>query len=135
MSSSSSFSSHATVTYTYVSTDTPYDDGIPLEDQPLPADASPIARSPSYIADFEPIEDDSEEDPEMDPIDYPSDEEEEEEPSAPTDPASHVPNSVPSSEETELFETDESAATPPLPHTVVPLSHTGLHRARKTVPP
>ncbi|GKG58783.1 hypothetical protein Tco_0594553, partial [Tanacetum coccineum] len=67
----------------------------------------------------------------MDPVDYLS-EEEEEEPSASTDPASPVPDSVPSSEETEPFETDESAATPPSPHTVVPLSQTGLRRARKT---
>ncbi|GKD35882.1 putative reverse transcriptase domain-containing protein, partial [Tanacetum coccineum] len=93
-----------------------FDDDIPVEDQPLPADASLTTRSPGYIVDSEPIEDDSEEDPEMDPVDYPSDEEEEEEePSAPTDPASPVPNYVPSSEEIEPFETYESAATPPLP--------------------
>ncbi|GJV74278.1 hypothetical protein Tco_1494273 [Tanacetum coccineum] len=103
----------------------PSDDDIPAENWPLPVDASPTAHSPGYIADSEPIEDDSEDDPEMDLVDYPSDEEEEE-PSASTDLASPVPDSVPSSEETEPFRTDESAIeariaeygsapTPPLP--------------------
>ncbi|GKG60758.1 hypothetical protein Tco_0614320, partial [Tanacetum coccineum] len=73
-----------------------------------------------------PIKDDLKEDSEMDPVDYLSDEEEEEEPSALTVPASHVPDYVPSSEETRLFETTESAATPPSPHNVVPLSQTRL---------
>ncbi|GJV39997.1 putative reverse transcriptase domain-containing protein [Tanacetum coccineum] len=112
----SSSSSHATVTYT----------------SPLTANASHTARSPGYITDSEPIEDDSEEDTEMDPVDYPSDEEDEE-PSALTDPASPIPYYVPSSEETKPFKTDESAATPPSPYIVVSLSQTGLRRARKTV--
>ncbi|GJU48097.1 hypothetical protein Tco_1217652 [Tanacetum coccineum] len=103
------------------------------EAAPQSPEQAPLSHvpAPDYIAEFEPIEDDLEEDP----IDYPSNEEEEEEPSAPTDPASHVPDAVPSSKETEPLETDESAATPPSPHTVVPLSHTGLRRARKTVRP
>ncbi|GJT07349.1 hypothetical protein Tco_0841811 [Tanacetum coccineum] len=42
-----------------------------MEDQPLPADASPTALSPGYIADFDPEED--EEDPEEDPADHPVD--------------------------------------------------------------
>ncbi|GJW22624.1 hypothetical protein Tco_0033246 [Tanacetum coccineum] len=42
-----------------------------MEDQPLPADASPTALSPSYIVDFDPEED--EEDPEEDPVDHPVD--------------------------------------------------------------
>nr|GEY54480.1 hypothetical protein [Tanacetum cinerariifolium] len=55
----------------------PSDDDIaPAEDQPLPA--SPIARSSGYIANSEPIEDDSEEDLEMDRVDYAADKEEEE---------------------------------------------------------
>nr|GEU57585.1 hypothetical protein [Tanacetum cinerariifolium] len=109
MSSSSSFSSHAVVNYTSVSTENdlppwgfhlmeaykpeaqevasqspnqaplspvpapeyleylaPSDDDIPVEDQPLPTNALPTACSPGYIADSEPIEDDSKEDPEMD---------------------------------------------------------------------
>ncbi|GJW15440.1 reverse transcriptase domain-containing protein [Tanacetum coccineum] len=44
----------------------------PMKDQPLSADASPTALSPSYIANFNPEED--EEDPEEDPVDYPANE-------------------------------------------------------------
>ncbi|GKB06340.1 hypothetical protein Tco_0834573 [Tanacetum coccineum] len=40
-----------------------------MKDQPLPADASPIALSLGYIADSDPEED--EEDPDEDPADYP----------------------------------------------------------------
>ncbi|GJT10950.1 hypothetical protein Tco_0857992 [Tanacetum coccineum] len=40
----------------------------PMEDQPLPADASPTALSPGYIADSDPEED--EEDPEEDLADH-----------------------------------------------------------------
>ncbi|GJS67996.1 putative reverse transcriptase domain-containing protein [Tanacetum coccineum] len=43
-----------------------------MKDQPLSADASPTALSPSYIANFNPEED--EEDPEEDPADYPANE-------------------------------------------------------------
>nr|GEX38541.1 hypothetical protein [Tanacetum cinerariifolium] len=50
----------------------PYDDEAPLEDQPLPADASPIAASPGYMADSN-LEEDPEEDPEDDQADYPVD--------------------------------------------------------------
>ncbi|GJY33989.1 hypothetical protein Tco_0418458 [Tanacetum coccineum] len=122
----SSSLSHATVTYTSISSVMP-SWAIPLMDayefdpkEPEAASQSPehapLSPVPAldYIADFEPIEDDSEEDPEIDLVDYPSDEEEEE-PSTLTDPASPVQDFVPSSEETEPFETDESAATPPSP--------------------
>nr|GFB51308.1 hypothetical protein [Tanacetum cinerariifolium] len=54
----------------------PFDDEAPLEDQPLPADASPIAASPDYVADSDPEEDpeeDPKEDPEDDQADYPAD--------------------------------------------------------------
>nr|GFD62453.1 hypothetical protein [Tanacetum cinerariifolium] len=54
----------------------PSDDEAPLEDQPLPADASPTATSPGYRTDSDPEEDpeedpgeDLEEDPEEDPED------------------------------------------------------------------
>ncbi|GKF16471.1 hypothetical protein Tco_0061389, partial [Tanacetum coccineum] len=40
----------------------PFDVEAPLEDQPLPADASPTALSPGYVADSDPNED-PEEDP------------------------------------------------------------------------
>ncbi|GKE55744.1 hypothetical protein Tco_1494929 [Tanacetum coccineum] len=44
-----------------------------------------------------------------------------------------VVDHVPSFEETEPFETDESAPTPRSPQTIVPFSQTRLRRARKTV--
>nr|GEY41280.1 hypothetical protein [Tanacetum cinerariifolium] len=50
----------------------PSDDEAPLEDQPLPADASNIAASPDYVADSDPKED-PEEDLEDDQADYPVD--------------------------------------------------------------
>ncbi|GJS14106.1 hypothetical protein Tco_0408578 [Tanacetum coccineum] len=50
----------------------PSDAEAPLEDQPLPVDASPTALSPGYVADSDPDED-PEEDPEEDHADYPAD--------------------------------------------------------------
>ncbi|GJW35564.1 hypothetical protein Tco_0058484, partial [Tanacetum coccineum] len=50
----------------------PSDVEAPLEDQPLPADASPTALSPGYVADSDPNED-LEEDPKEDHADYPAD--------------------------------------------------------------
>ncbi|GKF66812.1 hypothetical protein Tco_0193329 [Tanacetum coccineum] len=50
----------------------PADAEAPLEDQPLPADASPTALSPSYVADSD-LEEDPEEDPKEDHADYPAD--------------------------------------------------------------
>ncbi|GKB58783.1 RNA-directed DNA polymerase, eukaryota, nucleotide-binding alpha-beta plait domain protein [Tanacetum coccineum] len=136
----------------------PADAEAPLEDQPLPADASPTALSPGYVADSDP-----EEDPEEDHADYPADggddddepsddddddtddedeepfededdDEEEEEHLAPAD-SSAVPvvDPVPSAGDTEAFETDESAPTPRSPQTKVPFAQTRLRRARKTV--
>ncbi|GKE38688.1 hypothetical protein Tco_1462093 [Tanacetum coccineum] len=118
----------------------PSDAEAPLEEQPLPADASPTALSPSYVADSDPDEN-SEEDPEEDHADYPADggdgddepsddddndtddedeepfkdeddDEEEEEHLAPAD-SSAIPvvDHVPSAGDTEAFETDESAPT------------------------
>ncbi|GKE59945.1 hypothetical protein Tco_1510312, partial [Tanacetum coccineum] len=98
----------------------PSNDDIPFEDQPLPADASPAALSPGYVAYSDPEEDhvvclaDGGDD---------DDEEEEQEASdkedkrlAPTD-SFVVPtvDHVPSAEDTEAFKTNESAATPPPP--------------------
>ncbi|GJR16298.1 hypothetical protein Tco_0798950 [Tanacetum coccineum] len=109
--------------------------------EPLPADASPAALSPGYIAESDPKEDpeeDSEEDPEEDPDEDPAyyladggdnaddessdddeeqeaskDDDEEDEHLAPAD-SSVVPtiDPVPSAEDTEAFETNESAPTP-----------------------
>ncbi|GJZ17342.1 hypothetical protein Tco_0553465 [Tanacetum coccineum] len=109
----------------------PEDDVLPAEEQPLPAAASPTTESPGYIPESDPEEDDEE-----DPADYPADrgddgddeessdddddveeDEEEEEHLAPADPAAVAfpVDQDPSDEETEPFETDESAATPPSP--------------------
>nr|GFB83384.1 hypothetical protein [Tanacetum cinerariifolium] len=83
------------------------DDEIVAEDQPYTEDASPTTQSPEYVpeSDLEAHpEDNDDEDPEEDPVDYPADggdDGDDEE--------------APSAEETELFESDESTATPP-PH-------------------
>ncbi|GKE68735.1 hypothetical protein Tco_1526807 [Tanacetum coccineum] len=101
----------------------PSDDDIPVEDQPLPTDASPIALSPGYEEE-EAFDNDVEE--------------EEEEHLAPTNSTLPAIDSVPSVKETKPFETDESAATPPppiSPQTIVPSSMTRLRRARMTVRP
>ncbi|GKE50445.1 hypothetical protein Tco_1481703 [Tanacetum coccineum] len=119
----------------------PEDEVLPAEEQPLPAATSPTANSPGYVAESDPEEDpkeDDDEDPEEDPadggddgddkdessnddededVDIEGDEEEEEHP-APTNSttvALLALDQAPSAEETEPFETDESAATPP-PH-------------------
>ncbi|GKC51275.1 hypothetical protein Tco_1074020 [Tanacetum coccineum] len=114
----------------------PSDAMAPMEDQPLPDDASPAALSLGYIADSDP-EEDLEEDPEEDPADYPTDEgndaddessdddddeeyedseddnKEEEEHLAPADStALYVVDPVSLAKDTEAFETDESAPTP-----------------------
>ncbi|GKG03506.1 hypothetical protein Tco_0311142, partial [Tanacetum coccineum] len=101
----------------------PSDDEVPIEDQPLPADVSPIALSPGYVADSDP----SEEDPKEDPAEYPTDggddddddnddeeeKDEEEEHLVPADSTTlPVVDPVPSAEDTKAFKTDESAPTP-----------------------
>ncbi|GKB73657.1 hypothetical protein Tco_0935069 [Tanacetum coccineum] len=87
----------------------PADEEIVAEDQPYADYASPAALSQGYIADS---------DPEEDSEDGPEEEEalEEEEHLALADSVvAPVVDLVPSAEETEPFETDESAATPPPP--------------------
>ncbi|GJR79913.1 hypothetical protein Tco_0150698, partial [Tanacetum coccineum] len=140
----------------------PSDAEVPLEDQPLHADASPTALSPGYVVDSDPDED-PEEDPEEDYADYPADggdgddepsddddddtddedkepfkdeddDEEEEEHLAPTNSSTiPVADLVPSARGIEAFKTDESAPTPRSPQTKVLFSQTRLRRARKTV--
>ncbi|GJX31196.1 hypothetical protein Tco_0241051 [Tanacetum coccineum] len=106
------------------------DDEIVVEDQPGVEDASPTAQSPDYVPETDPEadpEEDNDEDPEEDPIDYPADGGDDGDDEldhrgeggrrAPSSP-SHVccfTATTPSAEETEPFETDKSAATPP-PH-------------------
>ncbi|GKD99523.1 hypothetical protein Tco_1387507, partial [Tanacetum coccineum] len=110
----------------------------PLEDQPLPANSSPTALSPGYVADSNPKED-LKEDSEEDHADYPADggdgndepsddddtdyedegpfkDEEEDDHLAPAD-SSAIPvvDPVPLAGDTEAFETDESAPTPRSP--------------------
>nr|GEU98226.1 putative reverse transcriptase domain-containing protein [Tanacetum cinerariifolium] len=113
------------------------DDILPAKEQPLPVAASPTDESPGYIDESDPKDD-----PEEDPADYPADggeegydedessdddedgdidieeDEEEDEYLAPADStivALLAIDHAPSAEETEPFETNESAATPP-PH-------------------
>ncbi|GJX71783.1 hypothetical protein Tco_0308954 [Tanacetum coccineum] len=120
------------------------DDEAPIEDQPLLADASPTALSPGYVTDSYPSKD-PDEDPKEDPAKYPADggddddddedeeeeaseeDEEEEEHLAPAD-STTLPavDPVPSAEDTEAFEIDESASIPPSPR---------LCRARISVRP
>ncbi|GKF25851.1 hypothetical protein Tco_0081745 [Tanacetum coccineum] len=118
----------------------PSDDEAPIEDQPLPADSSPVALLPGYVPNFDP--EDPEEDLEEDHADYPAnrgddddepfdddddddddedeepfededDNEEEEEHLAPAD-SSAIPvvDHVPSAGDIEAFETNESIPTP-----------------------
>ncbi|GJZ96468.1 hypothetical protein Tco_0668802 [Tanacetum coccineum] len=126
----------------------PSDVETPLEDQPLPTNASPTALSPGYVTDSD-LDEDLEEDPEEDHTDYPvdggdgddepsdddddiddedkepfedeDDDKEEEEHLALAD-SSTIPivDPVPSVRDTEAFETDESAPTPRSPQTKVP---------------
>ncbi|GJZ58942.1 hypothetical protein Tco_0614758 [Tanacetum coccineum] len=121
------------------------DEVVLAEEQPLPAAASPTTDSPGYVPESDPeedLEEDDHEDPKEDPVDYPIDggedgndedessdddedddvdieeDEEEEEHLAPVDStvvALPAVDHALSAEETEPFETNESAATPP-PH-------------------
>nr|GEU51723.1 putative reverse transcriptase domain-containing protein [Tanacetum cinerariifolium] len=125
----------------------PSDDEAPLEDQPLPADASPIATSLDYEdpkedpeddqadypadggdGDDEPSDDDDDddtddEDPEEEP--FKEDDEEEEHPAPADSPAVHIVNLVLSAGETEALEADEPTHAPGSPISI-PLSQTRL---------
>ncbi|GKG51060.1 hypothetical protein Tco_0539184, partial [Tanacetum coccineum] len=107
---------------------------IVAEDQPYADYASPAALSPGYIADSDP-EEDPEEDPKDGPVDYPADggdndddddssnddkeeeeaSEEEEHMALAESVIAPTVDYVPSFEDPESFETDESATTPPPP--------------------
>ncbi|GJZ58426.1 putative reverse transcriptase domain-containing protein [Tanacetum coccineum] len=107
----------------------------PLEDQPLPADASPTALSPDYDDDDEPSDDDDDDTDNEDeePFKDEDDDDEEEEHLALAD-SSVVPvvDPVPSAGDTESFETNESAPTPRSPQIRIPFAQTRLSRIRKT---
>nr|GEU33355.1 hypothetical protein [Tanacetum cinerariifolium] len=138
----------------------PFDDEAPLEDQPLPVDASPITASSDYVADSDPEEDlkddhadyradggdgDNEpsdddddddtddEDPEEEP--FKEDDEEEEEYLVSAD-LSVVPivDTVIPARDAEALEADEPTHAPGLP-IIIPLSQTHLRRVRKIVRP
>ncbi|GKB87211.1 hypothetical protein Tco_0959483, partial [Tanacetum coccineum] len=133
----------------------PSDDEMPVEDQPLPVDASPTALSLGYVVDSdlkEDLEEDPEEDPEVDPEedlnDYPADgrdDDNEEEESCEDDDDDdngeeafeEASEEDEDEEEEHLAPADSAAATPPppprSPRTKVPFSQICLRRARKTV--
>nr|GEV52178.1 reverse transcriptase domain-containing protein [Tanacetum cinerariifolium] len=107
----------------------PSDAKVPIKDHQ--DDASPIALSPGYVVDSDP-EEDLKEDLEEDPVNYPAnggddddesfeddanDEDKEEEEHLALTNSIVVPDvdPVPSTKDTEAFETDESAPTPPSP--------------------
>ncbi|GKD80627.1 hypothetical protein Tco_1347466 [Tanacetum coccineum] len=95
-----------------------------MEDQPLPADASPTALSSGYIVDFNPEED--EEDPADHPIDggYNDDNESFDDDDDDDDVV----------KDTEAFKTDESASTPPTsPHHIILFSRTKSHTVRMSI--
>ncbi|GJW24209.1 reverse transcriptase domain-containing protein [Tanacetum coccineum] len=79
----------------------PKDEVLPVEEQPLPVALSPTADSLGYVSESDP-EEDQEEEEHLAPVDS-------------TAVALPTVDQAPSAEETESFETDESAATPP-PH-------------------
>ncbi|GJR58124.1 reverse transcriptase domain-containing protein [Tanacetum coccineum] len=132
------------------------DDEAPMKNQPLPADASPVALSPGYVADFDPKEDpeedhadypadggDDDEEPSDDdhdddtggedeePFDDEEDDEEEEEHLAPADsPTVHVIDPIPSAEDIEAFETNEVTPT----HVPSPRRHTARMSIRPQTP-
>ncbi|GJX11694.1 putative reverse transcriptase domain-containing protein [Tanacetum coccineum] len=140
----------------------PSDDEVPIEDQPLPDNASPVALSLDYVPYSDP-EEDPKEDSKEDHADYPADggdgddepsdddddddtddedeepfedegdDEEEEHLALADSSAIPVVDPVPSAGDTEAFETDESAPTPRSPQIRVPFAQTRLRRARKTV--
>nr|GEW37689.1 putative reverse transcriptase domain-containing protein [Tanacetum cinerariifolium] len=96
----------------------PSDDEAPVEDQPLPADASPIAASLDYVEDSD-LEEDPEEDPEDEQADYPID---------------GGDDLVLSARETKVLEADEPIHAPRSPISIS-LSQIYLHREQKTVRP
>ncbi|GJZ38236.1 hypothetical protein Tco_0584427, partial [Tanacetum coccineum] len=116
---------------------TPADDDLePTEAHASPTLVSPAPLSPDYSADSELIEDNPQEAKE-DPEEEPSKEEEEELPALAASTLAIADPTSPS-EETEPFEVDEVAPTPPSPisfHSITPLSQTQLYRARKIPSP
>ncbi|GJT82709.1 hypothetical protein Tco_1057051 [Tanacetum coccineum] len=92
------------------------EDEIPVEDQPLPADASPTVLSLGYVADLDP-EEDLEEDPKEDLADYPAnggdDEEEESSEDNDDDEEEETSKEDEDEEEEHIALVDSATATPP----------------------
>ncbi|GKF22588.1 hypothetical protein Tco_0074910, partial [Tanacetum coccineum] len=122
----------------------PSDDDSQAEDQPYAEDASSTAESPRYIANSNPMEDNTDADS-IDYLDEPGtgdedeDEDPKEDPSEEYEPKNEDAKEDESSKDsdgTEAFEENETAATPPpprSPQTRIPFSQTRLRRARNTV--
>ncbi|GKE31430.1 hypothetical protein Tco_1450752 [Tanacetum coccineum] len=137
----------------------PSDAEAPLEDQPLPVDASPTVLSPGYVADSDPEEDpeeyhadypvdggdgddepsddddddDDTDDEDEEPFEDEDDDEEEEHLALADSSVIPVVDLVPSTRDTKALETDESAPTPRAPQIRIPFAQTRLRRAQKTV--
>ncbi|GJR81285.1 putative reverse transcriptase domain-containing protein [Tanacetum coccineum] len=92
----------------------PSNDEVLIEDQPLPADASPTALSPGYVAKFNPeddLEEDPEDEPEKDPVEYPIDGGDEEEDESSRDDANDEDEEEASKEENDDKEEEHLALT------------------------
>ncbi|GJR71279.1 hypothetical protein Tco_0083644 [Tanacetum coccineum] len=89
-----------------------------MEDQPLPADASPTTLSPGYIVESNPEED--EEDPEEDPTDHPSDKLDNDDNESSNDD-DNDDNMIMShqAEDVKAVKTGDFAPTPPTPYHLV----------------
>ncbi|GKG50470.1 hypothetical protein Tco_0521570, partial [Tanacetum coccineum] len=90
----------------------PSDDEVPIEDQPLLDDSSPTALSSGYVADSDPSEEDPTEyttDRGDDDDEEEEDEEEEEHLASADSTTLPAIDPILSTEDTETFETDESA--------------------------
>ncbi|GKC06166.1 hypothetical protein Tco_0997776, partial [Tanacetum coccineum] len=120
----------------------PSDAEAPLEDQPLPMRIrrrTPEEDHTDYLADGrggddEPSDDDDDDDDDDTDDEDEDDDEEEEEHLALVDSfAIPIVYPVPSTGDTEAFETNESVPTPRSPQTKVPFAQTCLRRARKMV--
>ncbi|GJT02593.1 hypothetical protein Tco_0823762 [Tanacetum coccineum] len=90
------------------------DDEIPVEDQPLPGNASPTALSSGYVADSDP-EDDLEEEPEEDPADCPADRGDDDDDEDDNDEEEESSEEDDDEEGEHLAPSDSAAATPPPP--------------------
>nr|GEX37676.1 reverse transcriptase domain-containing protein [Tanacetum cinerariifolium] len=88
------------------------DDILPIEEQPLPAAASPTTESSGYIDESDP-EDDPEEDPEDDPEEDPKDDPGEDLADYPADEGDETPSSLPS--DTEIARLKAIPTPPPSP--------------------